>query len=586
MKSKKILIIVIIIIAVLAIAGTVFGYLFMATDTFKSDKELFSKYISQNVETFQKIMDLKTIEASKELKNEDKYESNIKLKMTYSEGGEISNPINNLTAKLDIQKDNENQYLYADGQILFADEEYLESELIKEQELYGIRFSDVAKQFITIKNDENLENVANDIGIDSIKLETLMDIIDGTTEATDEIITKDQINEIKARYLNTVTEAISNGTFGSLKKAMITYNNNTIKTNAYSVSLSSEQVENLLIQILNNLKTEEVILKNIQNEDSYKDIIDQQIKLISEEKEIPAVKVTVYEQDKKTIRTVIEIGLDKIIIENEEKNGEIISNIQLSDNSSEQANVYNIEIDKKNIDNEEEFDFTILIANEEESSISLSSKMQSESEKLKIETSISYKKGILTASAILENEVNKGSNFEKKQSLTQGNNVVLNDITEERRKSIINALKENVPIKFATRLNLLSEALGLKSQESDTNVPDQEISQVEINKFNAKFEFYTGNEVSAENVKTLLGIVKDNLGSFEITTNNNSQNEEINPNDIKYSIKLNIERNKTDEEGINQVLEKISDSKKYKVSINYKELNQLIDYITINEVEE
>ena len=39
MKSKKILIITIIIILVLAVAGTVFGYLYMATDTFKSDKE-------------------------------------------------------------------------------------------------------------------------------------------------------------------------------------------------------------------------------------------------------------------------------------------------------------------------------------------------------------------------------------------------------------------------------------------------------------------------------------------------------------------------------------------------------------------
>ena len=45
MKSKKILIIVIIIIAMLSICGVVFSYLFIATDTFKSDKELFAKYM-------------------------------------------------------------------------------------------------------------------------------------------------------------------------------------------------------------------------------------------------------------------------------------------------------------------------------------------------------------------------------------------------------------------------------------------------------------------------------------------------------------------------------------------------------------
>ena len=54
---------------------------------------------------------------------------------------------------------------------------------------------------------------------------------------------------------------------------------------------------------------------------------------------------------------------------------------------------------------------------------------------------------------------------------------------------------------------------------------------------------------------------------------------------IRYNIKLNIERNKKDEEGIKQVLAKIKDKKKYKVSISYKGENQLIDSITIEEIE-
>ena len=61
--------------------------------------------------------------------------------------------------------------------------------------------------------------------------------------------------------------------------------------------------------------------------------------------------------------------------------------------------------------------------------------------------------------------------------------------------------------------------------------------------------------------------------------------EEIEPEDIKYTIKLNIERNKNDGDGIAQVLEKISDDKKYKISISYKAENQLIDYIIIEESE-
>ena len=62
MKSKKILIIVIVLIVILGLGGATFAYLFMATDIFKSNKELFAKYMSQNIEDFQSLGDLKTIQ--------------------------------------------------------------------------------------------------------------------------------------------------------------------------------------------------------------------------------------------------------------------------------------------------------------------------------------------------------------------------------------------------------------------------------------------------------------------------------------------------------------------------------------------
>ena len=60
MKGKKILVIVIIIVAVLAVAGTVFGYLFLKTDLLKSNKELFAKYVNQNFDSFKEISNLKS----------------------------------------------------------------------------------------------------------------------------------------------------------------------------------------------------------------------------------------------------------------------------------------------------------------------------------------------------------------------------------------------------------------------------------------------------------------------------------------------------------------------------------------------
>lgn len=583
MKSKKILIITLIIILVLAVAGTVFAYLFIATDTFKGDKELFAKYISQNSETLEKFTDLQTKKVYEGLKDEEKYESNTEIKATYSEGGEVSNPINNLSAKINIQKDNTEDYFYADGQISYGNEKYLEAEAIKDQEAYGVRFTDIVKQFVTVKNDSKLGEVAKDLGTDSVTLEKIMDVIDGKENATEEIISKEDVQKIKDKYMNIITKAVSNGTFSSNKDAKITYNNNTVSAKAYTVSLTSEQVEGMIVEILNNLKEEDKI------GEKYQDKINDIISNITDEKEIPAVKITVYEQNKKTIRTAIEItSLAKITVENTDENNELKTKIQISCISTETTEEYNIEITKKTDENQENVEAVLSVTNGDDTyQAGISNTLKNSDSEIQIKTIFEYKKDILTAALNLNNNIILGDSFEKKQTLAN-NNYVLNDATAESRQKVITQLKQVVPEKMTTRMGVLMEAIGLKQNNvTETEKPESEMTQVDINKFNAKFEFFTGDEVTPENVKTLIGIAKENLGSYEINIVEDSQNSgnttTTDPEKIKYSIKLKIEKGKTNEDGTNQILAKISDKKKYKVSIFYKEQNNMIDYITIDE---
>lgn len=583
MKSKKILIITLIIILVLAVAGTVFAYLFIATDTFKGDKELFAKYISQNSETLEKFTDLQTKKVYEGLKDEEKYESDTEIKATYSEGGEVSNPINNLSAKINIQKDNTEDYFYADGQISYGNEKYLEAEAIKDQEAYGVRFTDIVKQFVTVKNDSKLGEVAKDLGTDSVTLEKIMDVIDGKENATEEIISKEDVQKIKDKYMNIITKAVSNGAFSSNKDAKITYNNNTVSAKAYTVSLTSEQVEGMIVEILNNLKEEDKI------GEKYQDKINDIISNITDEKEIPAVKITVYEQNKKTIRTAIEItSLAKITVENTDENNELKTKIQISCISTETTEEYNIEITKKTDENQENVEAVLSVTNGDDTyQAGISNTLKNSDSEIQIKTIFEYKKDILTAALNLNNNIILGDSFEKKQTLAN-NNYVLNDAPAESRQKVITQLKQVVPEKMTTRMGLLMEAIGLKQNNvTETEKPESEMTQVDINKFNAKFEFFTGDEVTPENVKTLIGIAKENLGSYEINIVEDSQNSgnttTTDPEKIKYSIKLKIEKGKTNEDGTNQILAKISDKKKYKVSIFYKEQNNMIDYITIDE---
>lgn len=578
MRNNKKVLVVISVILILVIASAVFAYLYIATDTFKSNKELFSKYFGQNEEMLQKITDLKTIEVYKNLKSESKYEANTNIKMNYSEGGEISNPLNNLTVKLDVQKDNEEQYTYIDGQILYEDEEYLETELIKEQDVYGIRFTDAIKQFITVENDENFDEIMNDVGLTTEQSEELINLLEGKTNNNEEITT------LKGKYLNIVTSTIANGEFSKQKNTVITYNNNTVKTNAYSVLLSNELVENFLITILENVKNETEILQKISDKEAFLNKIDEIAEKIRGEIEIPTIKITVYENKQKTIRTLLEIGKHNILIENTEQNKELTTKINYSNVNEEKLAQTEIIMNRANDEKSEKFEITAnMLEGENSFSITLSNLLQVTQEKIQINTKLGYTQGITTVEIEMANNMNIGKNFEKSQTLSEQNSRSLNSIKSEKRKDIIEQLKDLVLQKTTERIYLLNEKMGLNNSENE--IIENEISQTEINKFNAKFEFYTGEEVSTENVKSLLEVVKNNLKSYEFLNNEVSSdtgNTIIENN--KINIRLNIEKDKIDEEGINKVLEKINTSRKYKVSIKYNDTNGLIDYITITEI--
>ena len=595
MRKNKIVVIILIVFLILAIAGGVFAYLFINTDIFKSSRELFAKYFTQGLQTFEEMTSFETVRIYQNLQDENAYSSLTNIKTIYSEGGEISNPLNNLSAKLDIQKDAEQKYFYTNGQILLKEEniveeqtvtqenEYLQAEIIKQEEQYGIRFTDAVKQFVTVNDDENLENIAKEIGTDTNLLKAIINTIDGN----ENIISEEQLNEIKNTYLNIIISEISNGVFQKQKNAMITYNNMTTETNAYSVSLTNEQVKNIMLQILNNMKSETDILNKIglvYNKENITNKIDSEIEKLNESEQIPKLKITVYENKEITIRTVIELGQDKIIIENANQNGELKTNIDYLKSFDEKIEEYKIQLVKINAENQKEIEIkTIMQQDEKQYTISLLSKIQLTDNNIEHNIEIKQEQDIITKTLTIQNNIKIGADFEKMQTLEQGNYIPLSNMQDlTKRKALVDLLKQIVPQKTAERINLLKEKLNLLQEEVPENLEvnqEEQIPQTEINKFNAKFEFFTGDEVSSENVKTLLEIAKNNLNNFEITEVENEENTE----NKKINIKLNIEKDRINEDAIKQVNEKIKNDSKYKVVITYKETNSLIDYITITE---
>lgn len=609
--TKKILIIGIIILVILAIAGTVLGYLFIETDTFKSGKELFAKYMQQNKDAIDKIVDSSIYTTFESIKQQEIYESNTTISASYSEGGEISNPINELSLKFKTQKDND--YRYRNAQILFEDAPFLEIEGIREQEIYGIRFPEV-KQFLSIRDNGNLAQEANNLGIDEEALEKCISIINNDESLLNEIISKDEIDILVEKYINIIVESFDNATYTKQKDAMITYNNTTIETNAYSATLDESQVQKLIVQLLNSIKVDDVILNIIgeEKQEEFINNIDEKIENLGIDQEIPLIKITVYEQEGITLRTVIDIGLEKITIENSNENGQDKVKIQRNVLNNEEQEEQDIEITKTEADSKEVYNVKANII-EGDTNYTLEFDIQMTANNGILTTVCNFKltEGIVNVEFTLENIINT-MQIDDKVELDENNNVILSDLDEETRENVLNVIRTAVPEILSTRSNELLEKLQIKElienamseiignvteeelpklpevpDENDPSTNEPQMTQIEINRFNAKFEFYTGETVSAENVKILLDVVKNNLGSIEITpveTTDNTSTETTNQEEVKKSIKLVIEKDKENLELANQVLEKIEENKKYKVSITYKDTNGMIDYITISEI--
>ena len=454
MKKNKGVVICIAIVFILAIIAVTFTYLFFMTDTLKSNEELFMKYFAQNKELFKEITDFETIKVYENLRNENRYESNTNIKMIHSEGGEISNPLNNLSFKLDIQKDNEEKYVYADGKILYENEPSLEAEVIKEKEIYGIRFSDAVQQFVTIKKRENTEQVANDLNIDLKVLELLLSIIDGEQQ----IITTNEINLLKNELMEIITKKIIVGTFEKEKSSTITFNGISTKANSYSVSLTSDQVQSIITELLNCIRNKIQILNKFEIN------IDDLIEKISKKINGTELKITLYEQNQKLIRTDIQMEFGTIVMENMDWNDqEIIAKIGcFAKNNTLQ---YIIDINKNNINDQEICDISINIKKgNKNNKILFSTQMKLIDNNIEFNTEISSKQNITTIAMILENKINMLDKIEKKESLNQQNNFLISAFEETKRKQFIDVLKNIVEPKINEKIKFLKQNLIINNE--------------------------------------------------------------------------------------------------------------------------
>lgn len=590
MRGKKIGIIIIIILIVLILAG-IFTYLFIATNIFKSKQQLFYEYTAKAIEQIEQMADSKTLENYKKEMNNNNFETNTTVDFKYSEGGEVSSGYNNLNINIKTQK--ENEYNYKNAQILFGDKSIVQVEGIQENNLYGIRFTNIFNQFVTLKNGKNIEGLS----LTDENLGMIKDIIEDNEEFYNGILfTKQDYQELKEKYMQIIVEALNTGTFYKQSKSVITVNSQTVKTTAYSCQISGLQVQNLVIKLLNTLKNDDIIVEKVKkllnDSKKYEDYVEELLRN-AEDTEYSDMKVTIYEQNENIIRTAISIGTDSIIIEGSKNNTQNILKVQHELLNNEKEVSQQVSISKSTTDSNEEYIFNIEVVNGEEK-YSVDATVDSDYKSINLD--LDFYKDIVNIKVKAKNSIT--DTLSQKVELGTSNNIVVNDLNSDLLKVVVDKMKSAYTDTLVKRYNILVKKLksedlmkALKSilsegnfdeeeqpNQSDTSI-DEQMTKEEINRFNAKFEFYSGTEISGENVKVLLDVVKDNLESVDITPVNTT--ESTSDNKTKENIKLNIKKDNENVDLANAVIDKIDSEKKYDITINYNKDTGMTESIII-----
>ena len=617
-KTKKILLIMIPIIIVIIII-TILIMLYLTTDFLKSDKTLFLKYLSQNMEATKALIDNTSEKQYTNLLKQNKYESTAELSSSYVEKINTSeenrnNDINKLKLTVNTQSEYLNNYKYKDFKLSYDNNGLLETEYIHDGNNYGIRFPERFNQFLTIDN-QNLKQVAENAGLNEDQISLIPNEIQEFDYNNIFSFTDEELATLQEKYLNIISENISDDKYSKQKDAMITIGDKSINTVSYSVTLTQEQSNDIYIKILEKLKDDEIIInklgqlepialifnvikndENAQNNNYLKDIYVDKIEEVIENIRknnigTNQVKYTVYVENGKTVRTqILEDTTQTTIDVNTIEDG-IEINVQNQTATETSENERKIKISKTN--NNEESDFSIEIENtlgDEISKVDIYRNKKINEELVTSETGIEYNDGkdnILKIKLNQNDELNK--DFDRKVELNEVNSVTINNYGKENVTSWVNQVREFLNSKITQNQSIINnirkiEPIGNILGEQKEEIIVQEnagVTEVEKNRFNSRFEFYTGKEKTSEDVMQLIEEAKSSLKGAQVSYSNEGSSASTKK---LQSLKLNIEDGTQNVELANNVKEMIEQSRTYTVTIE-KDSNDIVTnvIITLNQ---
>ena len=607
-RKKRRTIKAIIVMIILAIILGICLLLYTLTDMFKSNDILFNKYVGQLVENIVPMLNEENMITLKETLAENKLSLDTNVNITYSGEENTDNGINNLKMHIEGNTEKRTGYNYQNIQILQNEDVLAGVEYIQEEALSGIRLNGI-KQFLSTniqdESDNEIQliyNLANTNFIELLK------------------ITSEELRTLEDKYVNIIIENISNASYSKQSDVVLEINEEKYNTDAYSLTITKEQFNNIYIKILQEIKQDEIILSKLEKVDNaintfYQLIQDadtsnlrqkfiQKVEDTIEEIQSSNIgndqrTITVYETDGRAISLAIDteeyfISLD--VLNTQENNFiNFLGNEKIEENEKE--NSFDLKIEKTFTENNQEIKLNYNIVEEGEKTaneILINQKMEDASKISNYYTiSRSVEENRLDIS--IENVTNVVNDFVSKEQLAENeNNIIIEELTEEQEENVRSNIEDNI----FTQLNNIQQVVSFESirnmlvqvkiiEEELEKISNEEITEAERIRFNSDFEFFEGENISKERLLELLNLTKENIEDIVITQYQQQRSSNIQSNPLEYMLKIN--RNKEEgnlelaEEFINTITE--SRNNLFSVRLEYNEETGLINsvYITIQK---
>ena len=412
---KKGLIIGIVVAIIVILIAIISVFVVLKTDLFKSNKTLFWKYASLQLESFNQTPNIQLEEIEK-LKVQSPYTYQGELILDSSD--EESSSLENIKLNIVGENDKTNEYSHVNTKIVTA---YL-----------GVR-------------NENLKVLFQKLGVQDTS--SIPDEITANNYSEILKFSKVDLEHLKETYTNVIANNITSESYSRQTSAVVEIDGASYNTTSYRLDLSSEQIVSILEDVLNTLKTDSITLNLIIEKAKLLGLTDEEITIedltsaideaISEleQEEFQDISFVVYNYKGETIQAEMIVRNQGKATINAKKD-----NIKVTYESYEEENNVTIELINNVTTTRSNMQVKIDVNGETQVNIDIINTGSATQRSLNTTCEISVVSEETEVNATYNQTIEFIDELEETITLDETNSVVLNDYNAQDMKALVEAI--------------------------------------------------------------------------------------------------------------------------------------------------